>query len=277
MDKQELYVATSRARGETRLYLTPEIGASREEYAPSYLNAREAIPQIADAAERDRAQLAAHDVARLRAMPTTELEERRSGTRETARMERDNELERVRVEANIAECHERLDRYEFERARVEMTLRGRPRRSALEQLDGYIENWSPILAEREAELARLMPLEYRARAELEVADQILAERKAQAFTAFCLDPPPYIVNELGERPRDPGKARSWDEGVRQIERYRDEHGITDRSQALGPDKGHTVQRDAQHRLAKVQRELGLRQQIERTRTRDLGHSLEIGL
>jgi conjugative relaxase-like TrwC/TraI family protein len=34
MDKQELYVATSRSRGETHLYATPEIQAERSEYAP---------------------------------------------------------------------------------------------------------------------------------------------------------------------------------------------------------------------------------------------------
>ena len=35
MDKQELYVAASRARGETYLYATPEIQAHREEIAPA--------------------------------------------------------------------------------------------------------------------------------------------------------------------------------------------------------------------------------------------------
>jgi ATP-dependent exoDNAse (exonuclease V) alpha subunit len=72
MDKQELYVAASRSREETWLYATPEIQASREEIAPRSPYLREGIPHIAEAAERDRAQLAAHDVAQLQALPSAE-------------------------------------------------------------------------------------------------------------------------------------------------------------------------------------------------------------
>jgi conjugative relaxase-like TrwC/TraI family protein len=76
MDKQELYVAASRSREETFIYATPEIQAHREEIAPESSHLREGIPHIAEAAERDRAQLAAHDEA-LRAkfsgLPTEEL------------------------------------------------------------------------------------------------------------------------------------------------------------------------------------------------------------
>ncbi len=79
MDKQELYVAASRGRGETHLYATPEVQVHREEIAPRSPYLREGIPHIAEAAERDRAQLAAHDVAQLEALPTAELIERRDG------------------------------------------------------------------------------------------------------------------------------------------------------------------------------------------------------
>lgn len=67
MDKQEMYVATSRSRGETRLYATPEIQTHREEIAPASPFLREGIPHIAEAAERDRAQLAAHEAHCARA------------------------------------------------------------------------------------------------------------------------------------------------------------------------------------------------------------------
>ena len=62
MDRQELYVATSRSREETYLYATPEVQAERSEYAPKSPE-RDAIAHIAEAAERDRAQTAAHDEA----------------------------------------------------------------------------------------------------------------------------------------------------------------------------------------------------------------------
>jgi len=74
MDKQELYVASSRSREETWLYATPEIQAQREEIAPT--KTREGLAHIAEAAERDGAQLAAHDEAlrsRLEPLSAPEL------------------------------------------------------------------------------------------------------------------------------------------------------------------------------------------------------------
>jgi hypothetical protein len=61
MDRQELYVASSRSREETWPYATPEIQAQRSEVAPT--TPREGLAHIAEAAERDGAQLAAHDEA----------------------------------------------------------------------------------------------------------------------------------------------------------------------------------------------------------------------
>ncbi len=55
MDKQELYVATSRSHEETHLYATPEIQVHRKEIAPRSVYLREGIPHIAEASERDRA------------------------------------------------------------------------------------------------------------------------------------------------------------------------------------------------------------------------------
>jgi hypothetical protein len=63
MDKQELYVAASRSREETFLYATPEIQSHREEIAPTPDRSADALPHIAEAAERGRARLAAHDAA----------------------------------------------------------------------------------------------------------------------------------------------------------------------------------------------------------------------
>jgi hypothetical protein len=87
MDKQELYVAASRSREETFIYATPEIQTHREEIAPRSPHLREGIPHIAEAAERDRAQLAAHDAAlrsRFSGLPTEELVAMRSDLRSAA-------------------------------------------------------------------------------------------------------------------------------------------------------------------------------------------------
>jgi conjugative relaxase-like TrwC/TraI family protein len=86
MDKQELYVASSRSREETWLYATPEIQAQREEIAPT--KAREGLAHIAEAAERNGAQLAAHDEAlrsRLEPLSASELVARYDGLRTASR------------------------------------------------------------------------------------------------------------------------------------------------------------------------------------------------
>jgi conjugative relaxase-like TrwC/TraI family protein len=91
MDKQELYVATSRSRGETFIYATPEIRGERAEIAPAEFADRGELAHLSEAAVRDRAQRAAHDVAQLTALPTDELRRRRE---ELARpgSERGNDL-----------------------------------------------------------------------------------------------------------------------------------------------------------------------------------------
>jgi ATP-dependent exoDNAse (exonuclease V) alpha subunit len=95
MDKQELYVAASRSREETFIYATPEIQTHREEIAPMPDRSADALPHIAAAAERDRAQLAAHDAAlrsQFSGLPTEELvgrsEELRAGASREAAAER---------------------------------------------------------------------------------------------------------------------------------------------------------------------------------------------
>jgi len=113
MDKQELYVAASRSREETWLYATPEVQAHREEIAPASPYLRQGIPHIAEASERDRAQLAAHDIAQLQALPTEELVRRRSELSRPA-------AEEQRAEANGLPAVERTARTEL--AAVESLL-----------------------------------------------------------------------------------------------------------------------------------------------------------
>jgi len=99
MDKQELYVAASRSREETYLYATPEIQVYREEISPRSPHLREG-PHIAEAAKRDRAQLAAHDEAlrsRFSGLPTEELIARRRTLRPAAERESREEGHRREV------------------------------------------------------------------------------------------------------------------------------------------------------------------------------------
>lgn len=112
---------------------------------------------------------------------------------------------------------------------------------------------------------------------MDVVAQVLAERRELAVIAVRIAPPAYVTKELGERPADPEKRRSWEAGVRTIEGYRQEHGVKDPDHAFGRDTSRSAERareQAQQRLRQSQRELGRIK--EAARTRDMGFSLGIG-
>lgn len=117
-----------------------------------------------------------------------------------------------------------------------------------------------------------------ARREFAVADRVLAERREPAIIAARISPPTYIRSELGERPSDPAKRTAWDRGVADIERYRQEHGVQDRSKAFGREATRGIeqarQETARHRLQEVQRVLGREQHL--ARARQLSRGLSIG-
>lgn len=280
MDKQELYVAASRSREETYLYATPEIQVGREEYAPRSVESRGTLAHIAEASERDRAQLAAHDVAlrsELRRLPTEEVLVRRSQIASAASQEQvvhdRHESERRRIEA----AEENLDR----------AIEGREAAAALPRKERGAE--LAFTRTREAHvresierlqvgMQEMSPVEHQARADLAIAEQLLAERRELAILAARIAPPPYIKKELGERPSDPAKRKAWERGVEGIERYRQEDGINDRSQALGAEptrRAERARREVQlRRLREVQRELGHESGL--ARARKLGRGLGIG-
>jgi conjugative relaxase-like TrwC/TraI family protein len=271
MDKQELYVATSRSRGETRLYATPEVQVHREEIAPESPYLREGIPHIAEAAERDRAQIAAHDEAlrsQFSRLPTQELVARRddlysAADREGVLAERRDALAK-RIEAG----RERLADFQAEREAAEALPR-RERREELSRVDSLEAHSRNQLTRLEDQLAEMQVPGDAARRELAVADRVLAERRQLAITAVGIAPPTYITNALGERPSDPAKQKAWERGVVHVERYRQEHNINDPSRALGREAARATerarQREALRRLHETQRVLGLGQHAARAR------------
>ncbi len=256
MDRQDIYVALSRSREETSIYTVPEAPRfDRDEFAPEDPFLRDGLEHIAEAAERDGAQVAAFDMAlreRFEQLPTGELaevvRELRSQARDEvhsdhgrrerhlAEEERGLELKRERYgEGPAFELHTQADRQYIERLR--------------------------------AELADLGEISYDARAEFAAAQHVLAGRQQAAATAARLSPPDYITRELGERPSDPTKAREWDRAVRGIEGYRTKNGVVDKDTALGP-KPHEhsrqhEQRQARERIERAQRQLQIRHQQER--------------
>jgi conjugative relaxase-like TrwC/TraI family protein len=286
MDKQEFYVATSRSREETYLYATPEIQAEREEYAPKPPG-RDAIGHVAEAAERDRAQTAAHDEAlrsELRKLPSEELIARREALRDEAARE-------SRVEQRHGEERPMLELAEkrYENAvKNREAAEGLGRRERKRELPAALEreaNAREELRIREQARDRHGPPGDEARHERQIARQVLAERAEPAILAVRLSPPEYVLKELGERPGNPVKAKAWDSGVRSVETYRHEHGITGTRSALGREPRGELDRRAYDRandaVRDAQRRLERQQQLDRStqRSHDAGKdmAMDIGL
>ncbi len=279
MDKQELYVAASRSREETRLYATPEIQVAREEIAPTSPYLREGIPHIAEASERDRAQLAAHEVAlreRFQGMPTEDLRARREELARAAHAEARVANPRGRLEDRIEELRDARTQLEAEH-RTETVLH--PEGSeALSRIKVNERIVAQQLARNESELTQMPEVGDSARRELAVAEGVLVERSEMAILAARLDPPAYVRNEIGERPSDPAKQKTWDRGVAQIEGYRQKHGVKEPNKPFGQESKRGAERARQEaalrRLQQTQKALGLGQHAARART--LGRGMGIG-
>jgi hypothetical protein len=282
MDKQEFYVATSRTREQTYLYATPEIQAERSEYAPAGPE-RDAIAHVGEAAERDRAQTAAHDEAlrgELAKLPTAEIAAKRSELGTPARFEAQHEESYARQLRAVEERRGQVEQASANREAVE-ALGWRERRHKLPRASESERLFSERLAEERARLAQMEPPSSAARREREIAGQLLDTRSAQALTAARIEPPAYIVKELGQRPADPAKAKAWDSGVQSIEGYRLGHGVKDTRNALGREPQDAAARAAREaarrRLAETQRRLGLEHLVKtRQRTRSIERGFSIG-
>ena len=184
MDRQEFYVAASRSHEETFFYATPEVQIDREEIAPASPYLRHGLEHIAEAAERDGAQVAAHDQAlrsELGKLPTEELHRRRRELRSEAGAERETEQCREQLEERIAEGEQRLDRSAERAERVgELPRRERKPELARIEADERLERARPSNAGSRA--ARACPRSATRRApRVAVIDHLLAERERVAF------------------------------------------------------------------------------------------------
>jgi conjugative relaxase-like TrwC/TraI family protein len=281
MDKQEFYVATSRTREQTYLYATPEIQTERGEYAPAGPE-RDPIAHVAEAAERDRAQTAAHDEAlraELAKLPMEEIAARRGELGTPARFEAQHQESYARQVRAVDKRRGQFEQASANREAVE-ALGWRERRQRLPHATESERLFSERLAEETAKLAQMEPPSSAARREREIAGQLLDARLAQALTAARIEPPTYIVKELGQRPADPAKAKTWDRGVQGIEGYRLENEVKDTRSAFGREPqdaaARAVRETARRRLAETQRRLGLEVAKTRQRARSVERGFSIG-
>ncbi len=278
MDRQEFYVAASRSREETFFYATPEIQLHREEIAPADPYLREGIEHIAEAAQRDGAQVSAHDQAllsRYADLPVGDLYRARDELRSEAREEQAFRSRRDALEKRIGEEREALARIP-ERAAQADALPRREREHEFGLLGADERMREEKIQRLEAERAQLPELGPDALAELAAVERVIGQRVRAVLTADQLAPPDYIVKELGERPSDPAKQQTWDRAVRRIEGYRLEHGIDDRDAAFGPRPPQGVGRahwdGEQRRLRDAQRSLN----PELYRARSIERGIDLG-
>ena len=282
MDQQDFYVAASRTRGETFFYATPEVGFDRIEIAPSPPDP-DALEHIARAAGRDGSQAAAHDAAlreRLAQLSTEELFAHRRELAAEAGAERQGEADLEQRQDRLAEVDRRLVRLARHREELgeEPSVWARAERAAyrkhLTRLEARERDLREEVAGLEAEIATLPAAEHGARAERAVAEHLIEERLGQRLRAVRIDPPHYIVKELGERPSDPMRRQTWDRAVATIEGYRAEHGIGDRDSTLGARPEERLAQLEQQRVTKslhrAQRSLGLERAAAPERTINLG-------
>jgi conjugative relaxase-like TrwC/TraI family protein len=287
MDRQEFYVAASRTRGETFFYATPEVGLDRVEFAPAPRE-EAGLEHVARAAERDGAQAAAHDAAlreRLGRLSTPELHDLRRELASEAGAERAAERHRDELGRRLTAALEHQERFagQAERLGEEPPIWSRAERAAHHRESARIERGRDRAArevtEVEAELRDAARVGYDGRAELAVAEHLISERVAARVTAVRIDPPDYLIRELGERTDDPARRWTWDQAVAGVEAYREQHGVRDRDTALGASPSDSSA-EGEHRQAtkaveRAQRQLGLER--EQARVREQTPSMEIEL
>lgn len=305
MDRQEFYVAASRSREETFFYATPEAQADRVEIAPADLLGN--VRDIARAAERDGAQAAAHDAAlreRFGQLPSEELFSLRNEIGSEARVEREAEHSVGRIDAGIAEGREELEKISAEweaLGPVPGRFAKRAERDAHAERRAFLlarnEIWRERIERLGVERAEAPPAGHTARAQVAAIDHLLAERLKARLAAVRVDPPAYLTAELGERPVDPRERRAWEKGILEIERFRAQHAIRDKDNALGRDlregghRGHERpsdrERNVQHLRELTGRHLRTQQrqleqvrdrvaELDRDLDREIGRELSIG-
>ncbi|MBS1679263.1 MAG: relaxase domain-containing protein [Actinobacteria bacterium] len=281
MDRQELYVAASRSREETWFYATPEVNLERAEFAP-VLAPREDLSHIVAAAERDGAQVAAHDQAlraRLEGFSSPELAHLAGELRSEGWAEDRVERRRESLDARMGSAEFALDQIDAERQALGKEPRwGRARqeyRDALDRIEDREARELRELGRHESERLELPEVGHEARAQVAAIDAILDQRCDMALVAARISPPDHIVAELGQRPPEGWGQVAWDGAVREIEAYRQRNDVQDRDHAFGPEpKDQAARRErerAQQSIRRAQRELGVErvQAVERTRSLEI--------
>ena len=280
------YVAMSRGRVANHLYVVAPRSVDRDEYAPAG-ERRQGLEALPAAMGRSRAQAMASDAAThhaLAALSTAELARQRdqlqSSHSERTRIERELEAvvaQRRQAESMSASKSEAERTRGFGRKRADAEPTAQERAVAAQAADR-----TQALAQREAQLrARLAQEPARApegRARLSAIGAELESRQGSAARTVAVQPPAYLLAELGPVPERLSQRRAWHRAARRIEMYRQDFDVNDPETALGAQPRELRQRDA-WRIARrdvdaVREELQHNHDAERARSR--GPERELG-
>lgn len=283
------YVAMSRGREANHLYVVAPRSVDRDDYAPA-AERRHGFEALTGAMGRSRAQAMASDAATdqaVAAMPTAELVRQRdrlqSSHSERTRLERELDAlvaQRRQAESTSAVKSEAERTRGFGRKRAGAGPTAQERAVAAQAADR-----ARALAQREAHLRAQLaqgpargPEGFEGRAGLSAIGAELERRQGGAARTDAVQPPAYLLDELGPVPDRLSQRRAWSRAARRIEMYRQDFDVNDADRALGAQPRELRQRDA-WRIARrdvgaVREELQRNHDAERSRSR--GAERELG-
>ena len=260
ISREDFTVAISRTSGATTAYGVAASELTDADLGPGTRDVEDAAHDLRVGAERAAGEYAAVEVGarkRIEAMTPLDLAKHRAELerRLAAASERSPAEERLAgLEQRIAAAKSRLAEMENE---ASQQLASKQLRRLESERDG-------LTVEVTAEAPRRSGLSGTERAELALIEDRLVDLSRRAVAAERSQPSKLIVESLGARPKDPLNAALWNNGVDAIYSYRQRYGITTTGKdPLGGKPRDAGQRrdrrEAELRLARVQKQLGKQQ------------------
>jgi hypothetical protein len=271
ISREDFTVAISRASGATTAYGVAASELTDADLGPGTREVEDAAHDLRLGAERAAGEYAAIEVGarkRVEAMAPPDLARRRSELQQ-----------RLTAAAEPSPAEGRLADLERRIAAAESRLAGmgsdQARQLAAKQLRRLQSERDGLTVEVATETPRRSQLTGTERAELALIEDRLVDLRRRAVAAERSQPSKMIVESLGPRPKDPLQAALWNNGVDAIYGYRQRYGITTAGKdPLGGKARDAAQRrerrQAELRIARVQKQLG------KQRTRSATRAMRIG-
>jgi len=271
ISREDFTVAISRSSGPTTAYGVAASELTDADIGPGRREVEDAAHDLRVGAERAAGEYAAIEVGarkRIEAMAPLDLAARR------AELERrlTTAGERTPAEERLADLEQRI-------ATAEDRLAGmsddHTRQLASTQLRRLETERDSLTVEVATETPRRSELTGNERAELALIEDRLVDLRRRAVAAERSQPSAMIVETLGPRPKNPLHASLWNNGVDAIYGYRQRYGVVATGKdPLGGKPRDAAQRrhhrEAQLRIARVQKQLGKQRARSATRIMRIG-------